>query len=212
MVAPDPGSNEVAAEDEKARPRKTKATPKESAPTADGKPAEFSEALLRWAKLPPPLDGVDLAPYLHLAASFSGVTLLDSSLPERLRDIAANLLSTSKADRQAVSDADLDSLTAAEAGDLLLHVGRTIRDQPTKQKTGVTAILRLARRKPDSVGTAKRALLMLPPDDVGLGTPLLFTKNDHTDLFAVLSAWKEQVGSQPVKNAIDNALRQKAST
>lgn len=97
-----------------------------------------------------------------------------------------------------------------KAEDLLLHIGRTIRDQPTKQKTGVTAILRLARRKADAVGTAKRALLMLPGDDVGLGTPLLFTKADHAELFAVLSTWKRQVSSQPVKNAIDNALQQQA--
>ena len=79
---------------------------------------DFGEALVRWAKLPPPLEGKDLAPYLHLAASFSGVTLLDTNLPERLRDIAANLLSTAKVDRQAVGDADLDTLTNPEAENL----------------------------------------------------------------------------------------------
>jgi len=209
-TTPEPEPDDIATKDGKARAGKDKAAAKASA--AAGAPGEFSEALLRWAKLPPPLNGVDLAPYLHLAASFSGVTLLDSSLPERLRDIAANLLSTSRADRQAVSDADLNSLTTPEAEDLLLHVGRTIRDQPTKQNTGVTAILRLARQKTDAVGTAKRALLMLPPDDVGLGTPLLFTTNDHADLFGVLSTWKQQVSSQPVKNSIDNALLQQAGT
>ena len=210
-TAPEPEAEGVAREESKAGGSKSKAAAKRS-PSAEGTPADFSEALVRWAKLPPPLDRVDLAPYLHLAASFSGVTLLDSSLPERLRDIAANLLSTSKADRQAVSDADLESLTIAEVESLLLHIGRTIRDQPTKQKTGVTAILRLARREADSVGTAKRALLMLPPDDVGLGTPLLFTKHDHANLFAVLGIWRKQVSSQPVKNSIDNALRQQAGT
>lgn len=206
-TTPEPAADDVSAEDGKGRAAQSDVASKDSS-SVDGSPAGFSEALLRWAKLPPPLDGIDLAPYLHLAASFSGVTLLDSTLPERLRDIAANLLSASKADRQAVGDADLDSLTAAEAGDLLLHIGRTIRDQPTKQKTGVTAILRLARRKADVVGTAKRALLMLPPDDLAIGTPLLFTKNDHGDLFGVLSTWKGQVGSRPVKSAIDNALKQ----
>jgi hypothetical protein len=211
-TVPEPGPDAVAPEDGNAPASKREAAATASTPSAEDKRGEFSEALLRWAKLPPPLDGVDLAPYLHLAASFSGVTLLDSSLPERLRDIAANLLSTSKADRQAVSDSDLSSLTAAEVEDLLLHIGRTIRDQPTQQKTGVTAILRLARQKTDAVGTAKRALLMLPPDDVGLGTPLLFAKNDHADLFGVLSTWKQQVSSQSVKNAIDNALQQQAAT
>ena len=183
----------------------------ETTPPADEPAGEYGEALLRWAKLPPPLDGVDLAPYLHLAASFSGVTLLDISLPERLRDIAANLLSTSKVDRQAVSDEDLDSLTIPEAEQLLLHVGRTIRDEPTKQKTGVTAILRLARRKADMVDTARKALLMLPADDLTIGTPLLLRKEDPAELFAVLTIWKGQVSAQPVKNAIDNALKQQAT-
>ena len=90
--------------------------------TSDAAAGDFGEGLLRWAKLPPPLSSVDLAPYLHLAASFSGVTLLDSSLPERLRDIAANLLSTARFDRQAVGDADLDGLRAPEGEKLLLHL------------------------------------------------------------------------------------------
>jgi len=204
---PEPAADDAPSGEQQTGPAKGKAAAKEPTPSVEGVGSDFSEALLRWAKLPPPLDDVDLAPYLHLAASFSGVTLLDSSLPERLRDIAANLLSTSKADRQAVGDADLNSLTLAEADDLLLHIGRTIRDQPTMQKTGVTAILRLARQKPDSVATAKRSLLMLPADDVAIGTPLLFTKHDHGDLFGVLRTWKGQVGSQSVKNAIDTQSR-----
>ncbi len=167
---------------------------------------DFSETLLRWAKLPPQLDNVDLAPYLHLAASFSGVTLLDESLPERLRDIAANLLSTSRADRQAVSDGDIDALSSLEAEALLLHIGRVIRDQPRNQKTGVTAILRIGRRLTTSVEVAKKALLMLPPDDVTIGTPLLFTRDDHAEILAVLNEWKNLASNQLIKNAIDSVL------
>jgi hypothetical protein len=33
---------------------------------------KFDDDLLRWAKLPPALGALDVAPYLHLAASFSG--------------------------------------------------------------------------------------------------------------------------------------------
>jgi hypothetical protein len=192
-------------------PTEDDAAHQESGASADAKTSGFGEGLLRWAKLPPALDGIDLAPYLQLAASFSGVTLLDNSLPERLRDVASNLLSTSRADRQAVSDEDLAALSAAEAEALLLHVGRTLRDQPTKQKTGVTAILRIAVQAPGSVGAAKKALLMLPPDDVAVGTPLLFAKGHPAELFGVLSSWKDQATSQPVKNAIDNALKQQVA-
>lgn len=180
-------------------------------PAAQEPTGEFGEALLRWAKLPPPLDGVDLAPYLHLAASFSGVTLVDSGLPERLRDIAANLLSTSAVDRQAVGDTDLDALTVAEAEELLLHIGRTIRDDPTKQKTGITGILRLTRHKADIIDTARKALLMLPVDDLQIGTPLLFKKDDPAALFEVLTTWKSQVSSKQVKSAIDHALGEQGS-
>lgn len=60
---------------------------------------QFSQAMVRWAKLAPPLRGLDLSPYLTLAATFAGVTLIDDSLPERLRDIAANLLSESVGSR-----------------------------------------------------------------------------------------------------------------
>lgn len=179
--------------------------------TAEEGTGEFGEALLRWAKLPPPLDGVDLAPYLHLAASFSGVTLVDSALPERLRDIAANLLSTSAVDRQAVGDTDIDALTVAEAEELLLHIGRTIRDDPNKQKTGVTGILRLTRHKAEVVDAARKALRMLPADDLQIGTPLLFKKGDPAALFELLTIWKKQASSQPVLAAIDHALGEQAS-
>jgi hypothetical protein len=181
--------------------------PKPDART-DAEATTFTDGLVRWAKLPPELHNIDLSPYLHLAASFSGVTLLDASLPERLRDIAANLLSSSRADRQAVTDADLDGLSAVDADSLLQHIGRTLRDQPTTQKMGVTAVVRIARRKPDAIPSAKSALLMLPADDITLGTPLLITKDDPAALFEVLRTWHDQVTGQ-VRAAVENALKQR---
>ncbi len=69
----------------------------------------FSQAMVRWAKLAPSLRALDLSPYLTLAATFAGVTLIDDSLPERLRDIAANLLSESRREQASVTDAELDT-------------------------------------------------------------------------------------------------------
>jgi len=183
-------------------------TPSES--ENDDSRSEFSEGLLRWVKLPPGLTDVDVAPYLHLAAAFSGKPLLDTGLAEHLRDVAANLLSSSRADRQAVSDEDLSSVSQGEAEELILHLGRTIRDEPTKQKTGATAILRIARINARVAKTAKRALLMLPAEDLALGTPLLFTKDDDPELFSVLGEWRERTSNQQLRNAIDNALKQQA--
>ena len=45
------------------------ASPAETVSTAA---TDFTEGLIRWAKLPPPLNQIDLSPYLLLAASFSG--------------------------------------------------------------------------------------------------------------------------------------------
>lgn len=181
--------------------------PPEPDSTPDDTTRDFTDGLIRWAKLPPALHDVDLAPYLHLAASFSGITLLDTGLPERLWDVAANLMSSSRADRQAVTNADLEALTPADAENLLGHIGRTLRDQPTTQKMGVTAIVRIARRKPETVSAARSALLMLPADDIALGTPLLIKKDDPEELFAVLKTWQGQVGGT-VKAAVENALKE----
>lgn len=201
-----PAPEPVKAETRTAKAGAAKAAP--DSPDQTAKPPEFSEALLRWAKLPPALQQIDLSPYLYLAASFSGVPLLDSSLPEQLRDIAANLLSSSRADQKAVSNEDLGTLSATEAEALLLHLGRTVRDQPNRQKTGITAILRISRKLPESVAVAKKALLMLPPDEIAFGTPLLFAAEDDSEVRAVLTDWQGAVTDAQVLKAIANALAQ----
>ena len=101
--------------------------------------------------------------------------------------------------------------SAVEAESLLLHIGRTVRDQPATQKTGVTAILRIARRAPQVVTSARKALLMLPPDDLTIATPLLFTKDDPADVFSVLDTWQGQV-TGAVKTAVENALKQRGGS
>ena len=76
------------------------------------------------ARLPPSLKDIDLSPYLHLAASFAGTPLIDSGLPERLRDVAANLLSSSRASQKSVTGSDIQSLTSADVHALIEHLGR----------------------------------------------------------------------------------------
>jgi hypothetical protein len=172
-------------------------------PTTSG---QFSQAMVRWAKLAPPLRGLDLSPYLTLAASFAGITLIDDSLPERLRDIAANLLSESRREQASVTDAELDELGDGDATDLLRHIGRTMRDQPIKQKAGANAVLRIARRRPGVVTTAREALLMLPPSDLTIATPMQFKTDDPTPIRGVLTTWKGKLPEGPVKRAVQSAL------
>lgn len=166
----------------------------------------FSQPMVRWAKLAPPLRGLDLSPYLTLAATFAGVTLVDDSLPERLRDIAANLLSESRREQASITDAELDALGDGDATDLLRHIGRTMRDQPAKQKAGVNAVLRLARRRAGVVKDAHDALLMLPPSEITIATPLQFAAADPAETRSVLTTWKNKLPDGRIKRAVESAL------
>lgn len=166
----------------------------------------FSQPMIRWAKLAPALRKLDLSPYLTLAATFAGVTLVDDSLPERLRDIAANLLSESTRERNSVTDGELDTLGLGDAADLLRHIGRTMRDQPAKQKNAINAIFRISRRHPGVVNHARDALLMLPPSDLTLATPLQFKADDPAEIRGVLTTWKAKLPDGRVKRAVENAL------
>ena len=179
-------------------------------PQPDGEPAvegEFSDALIRWAKLDPAVAEINLAPYLTLAASFAGVFLVDTKLPERLRDLASGLLSDSRRDTSAATDAALDGLGEGDRLNLIEHLGRVLRDQPNLQKTAVASALRLARRYPDLVGNVAEALQELNGRDVALSTPLLFHAGDDAQVFAVLDVW-DASAPEMTKRAIANAKGQ----
>jgi len=180
-------------------------------PAAGAPSGQFTQAMVRWAKLAPSLRGLDLSPYLTLAATFAGVTLIDDSLPEQLRDIAANLLSQSRREQASVTDAELDALGDGDATDLLRHIGRTMRDQPAKQKAGVNAILRIARRRPVVVTDARDALLMLPPSEITIATPLQFNRGDPAQIRGVLTTWKSKLPDGQVKRAVESALTSQGS-
>jgi hypothetical protein len=172
-------------------------------PAGSGRKGDFSEGLLRWAKLPPSLAGVDISPYLFLAAAFSGTTLLDEGLSERLRDIAANLLS--RRDARAVTDEDLAALPTNEADELLTHLGRTIRDQRNKQGEGITAILRIVRAHPDRAAVAAKALEQLPPEDLRPGTALLFSGTQPDEIAKVIKRWEKSVERPDVRESLRQA-------
>ena len=79
------------------------------------KEESFSDTLVRWAKLPPTLDATTISSYLYLAASFARIEVIDSGLPERLRDLAAALSSSLKVDRAGITDDTLRGLPEADA-------------------------------------------------------------------------------------------------
>lgn len=161
----------------------------------------FSDDLLRWAKLPPELRTVDLAPYLYLAASVTGVELLDSGLPGRLRDIAANLTSSVRAEQKSVADDDLGGLTDPDAIALVQHLARVGRDRPSEQVAATTGLLRVCRVRPNALGAAVQVLRSVPADDLEPATILLFSGLDGFQ--AVVEKWTAEVTKVPNRNALN---------
>jgi hypothetical protein len=166
----------------------------------------FSESLLRWAKLPPALAALDLAPYLYLAASFAARPLLDEGLPERLKDLAANMVGSTRRERQAVTDADLQALPSKDVEELAQHFGRLLRDQPSKQNVVVTALLRLARKAAGGATASASALSLLPVSDVGLPTPILLASDDPTEVLAVARSWRDRTTDDRLRAAINQSI------
>lgn len=197
------GATTDAANDGKSRP------PAEGVSGIDKAPAEFSDGLVRWARLFPSLTGVDLAGYLYLAAAFQGKPLLDTGLPERLRDIAANLLSSARSDQKSVTEQHLLSLSKDEARQLVQHLGRMGRDRPTDQGKAVLGIKRVAVVHHEVLDSAATALLAIPADEVAPATPLLFKLPADAAYVPVLEQWRDGASRQQVREALDVALQQR---
>lgn len=193
--------------DEVAKPAKKAAAVKPE-PQPEREP--FSQNFIRWAKLPPSLDEIDLSPYLHLAASFAGTALVDAGLPERLRDIAANLLSSSRVSQKSVTDQDIKVLSTADAQALVEHLGRMGRDRPTDLIRAVESILRVANHA-DAETPARSALLSIPAKDIKAPVVLLFSAPDAVKFKTVLERWSESTTEQSVKNAVTAKLAPKVN-
>ena len=166
---------------------------------------EFGDSLLRWAKLSPSLCDEDLSAYLHLAASFAGETVLDKDLPERLRDLAARLLSGVRAEQHSVTNDDLSRLPVSDAKALLLHLGRMGRDRPVDQIKAVEAILRMSRLNHSLCSECRDVLSAIPGDEISPPTVLLFGPED-SKMHIVLNRWRSQTSNQTTINAINRAL------
>ncbi len=169
---------------------------------------EFSDDLLRWAKLPPALGGLDLTPYLHLAAGFGGKTLLDAQLPERLRDLAANLLSSSRAEQRSVADEDLAALRDDEPVALIQHLSRAARDRPREQRQALDGIIRILGQHPDATEPAVKALKAIPASVVEPAAVLLFGQPPSPALVPVLQHWRSASPTDVTRSALDRVLSQ----
>lgn len=165
--------------------------------TSPGRPAadpaaeeSFSDTLVRWAKLPPTLDATTISGYLYLAASFAKIEVIDTGLPERLRDLAAALSSGLKVERAGITDAVLSGLPEADAQTLVSHLGRRTRDQPTLQKFTVESLIRIASAHPGTRNGVVSALQAIPVADIEPVTALKLRALDATIYEPVLDVWE----------------------
>ena len=207
---PDGAKNQESVHNTAKKPRSKNGTVTSAKRNDDsGKDESFTDNLIRWAKLPPSLEDIDLSPYLHLAASFTGTLLIDSGLPERLMDVAANLLSSSRASQKSVTDADILGLTPADVQALIEHLGRMARDRPGDLLSGVGAILRVARLA-DAAPVARSALMAIPVKEIKAPVVLLFANDDAVTYRAVLERWEAGPTESRVKKAVAAQLKPRA--
>ena len=207
--APVGSDGRQAVDDEPSTPGTENATPTaDELDDEDDARRSFSDNLVRWAKLEPSLETIDLSPYLHLAASFTGTPVVDSGLPERLRDVAANLLSSSRALQKSVADRDIQILTQPDIRALIEHLGRMARDRPRVLLSGVEAILRVARLA-NATSVAQSALMAIPATEIKAPVVLLFAAADAVAYRPVLERWKTGTTDAAVKRAVTTQLKQR---
>lgn len=174
------------------------------------KPAKeesFSDTLVRWAKLPPTLDATTISGYLYLAASFAKIEVIDTGLPERLRDLAAALGSSLKVDRAGISDDNLRGLPEGDAQLLVSHLGRRTRDQPSVQKYTVESLLRLAGLQPTTQASVVGALKAIPVQDVEPVTALKLRGLDAATYRPALDVWRGGRASDELQRTIEVVLQ-----
>ena len=169
---------------------------------------DFSDTMKRWAKLAPPLDAPTISGYLFLAASFAGIEVVDTGLPERLRDVAAALASNLKLDRAGVGEDAIKALSPADALRLVEHLGRRTRDQPTIQNYTVESLLRLAQLQPTTRAAVTSALKRLPPAEIEPATVLKLNSLEPGTYRPVLEAWKSGELGTPARRATEMVERE----
>ena len=166
----------------------------------------FSDLLLRWARLAPPLCETDLTAYLNLAASCANVLVLLNLLPKHLHDLADKLLSTSRTVQHSVSDDDLKELPVNDAEILLRYLGHMIRERPADQKTFIDWIIRISRQHPPLKELPSEVLWTLNADEITTGSLLLFEQQD-TELRPILEKWAKETNQEPTRKTIEKVIR-----
>lgn len=167
----------------------------------------FDDDLLRWAKLDPLLSELDLSPYLHLAASFSGDLLVSDELPQRLRDLALQLTTISPIGRKA-ADELATRITVEDASILVRYFARRARDREQEQRGAVVAIGRLATAHSALIPAAFDGFRRLPADQITVPTAIHIAGLKLPGIESLLADLRARTKDQ-VKNALTKPARSK---
>ncbi|WP_186324513.1 P-loop NTPase fold protein [Microbacterium paludicola] len=167
-----------------------------------GSEPNFSEGLVRWARLSPPLAAKEVAPYLVFAASFKNVFLETAALPESIRDMATQLLSKSTGEARRVTDDMLRALNESDSRRLVSYIGGVIIDEPQRQTSGVIALVRISRVRPTAVAGIVAALGRIKPADLKVAALATLRGSDAPAVVAQLERMANASGRPELKNAI----------
>lgn len=85
-----------------------------------------------WARIRPPLAGLDLVPYMQLAASLSQLPFASSGLSAKLQEVVGSLLGNADAPRKAAAE-DAAKLSPEDRQSVLGAVVDSIRQEPHRQ-------------------------------------------------------------------------------
>ncbi|MFI9636683.1 hypothetical protein ACIHAX_28705 [Nocardia sp. NPDC051929] len=141
-----------------------------------------------------------------MAASFTHKPIVDVGLPQRLRDIAANLMSSSKIERQSVTDDVLRALDATDARQLVDYLARSTRDQPAIQKFTVQSILRIADFHQSVTDAVISGLKRVPVKELTPATVLLFRNRDEAMYRPLFEDWRQGDTPRTVRTAIEQVM------
>lgn len=163
---------------------------------------QFSDGLVRWARLSPALAKKDIAPYLVFAASFTNLFLESDALPESIRDMATQLLSRSPGEARRVTDEMLQKLQPADANRLVSYIGGVVVDEPQRQTSGIVAMLRISRAQPRAIEAVLNALKRIKPADLKVGALATLQASDPKEIVAQIEAMAEASGKTELTNAV----------
>ena len=168
---------------------------------------QFSDGLIRWARLSPALAKKDIAPYLVFAVSFTNLFLESDALPESIRDMATQLLSRSTSEARRVTHEMMQNLQPSEAKRLVSYIGGVAVDEPQRQTSGVQAMLRISRAQPVAVEAVVTALKRIKPTELKIGALASLEMTDAKEIIKQLETMAETSGKPELVNAL-NAVKE----